>query len=1159
VSPGTAWLCVVLSQYVPQPDLDRGAIAGRVCIDRDGNGRCASDEPGLPGVRVMTETGLWAVTDDDGRYHFADLDAQTLSRDQGSTTALPRLVLGHHRVKLDPLTLDEGVKVTPWAATVEVPPGALVTQDFAVAVPEREIATVHPASRAHPRGDLSKGALRVQVTGQVAAGERVVAQGKTVEVDPQGVYRAWIDVHEGSNRIALRVEATGNRSRFYLQTVDVSRRGASVLIIPRPVEPVGLLTVPASATGDVIITLEAPEHTRVEVDGVAVDLPPAGRLAVPLGRGRHPSLHVKWTTVRGEIVEDDVRLEAPSGVSVAGLLEGEVQIGSGGITIAGRGAAALRGRLMGFDFSGELDLNDQDLRALAQKPQVAGFFVPRDPAVLERALPITAANPQWSDDSATVSQNPAGAHLRAEVSREGLGRLGYGTYHAQQGSESEVGRFYRSLTGAYLEARTPDEKLVHAGARAFYAPGAADPLRGLALQPRHERFTATGGSLFYLAGEAAQGSERVRVEIVDGVTGLPLSERHLTRGVDYSIDYLQGRILLAQPLWSFDGSSMVPTESHAQVLWVDYEHPVVDPNPGRVWGAEGRAGAGPVTLTGGFASEPQSTLARGNATLQLSRVWATVEVARSLAIRPELMTLGLSDDGGLTWASPKTSIAADTSAFAVTGRVRAALYGTGWVDVAFRWRDKGFVDSTHYDLIAARQISARFEQPIKGFVFGGVFDDRRGEDPRQPFSASWIAQRVAGGHVGWDADRWGVRLEARDVQLSDFTGDGGRTSAALSGRFAVTDWLTLRASYRQMLVARGTGDGAFNDTFASGGVDLKPSQAITLGIRGGWGPGLGPQIWGTTSIQRGDEVFYGGHSLDVDAPAVGEHRVVTGVRKEIEPGTSVFVEDAAAQDITSLRLSRAIGITQQLPHGLSVSLRYERGLRDQLEAIPLARSRDAGGASLSWVGTRARAWLRGEARYETGGGVSSVLQVLGWGGGEVSLRDNLRATLSATYSHTAQGGSMTARFFDGIAALAWRFEWGMLVLRYVAQDSLLPSSPQEIRSHTISLLPSFHVLSRLTVSAGGHLQWLNGAWNLIGSIRPAVRIVWGLEAGVEAAVRTLNTDGGGYGALRAELGYRFLSDSFLIAAGGTIIGYQLVDPIQTGNVSRFYVRGEVAY
>jgi hypothetical protein len=1154
---------LVLAQYAAQPELDRGAIAGRVCIDRDGNGRCGSDEPGLSGVRVMMETGMWAVTDAEGRYHFADVDAQSLGREWPDAGA-PRLALGRHVVKLDSLTLDEGAVVTPKHVVLELPPGGLVAQDFAVAVAEHEIATVHPAPRAHPRGSFAAGGLRVQVTGQVAPGEHVLAQGQAADVDGQGVYHAWVNVQEGTNRFPIRIDASGNKSRFYLQSIEVSRRGSSVLIIPRPVEPVGLLTIPASATGEVIITLEAAEHTRVSVDAIDVEVPASGRLAVPLPRGKHPSLHVRWTTVTSEVVEDDVRLEAPSGVTAAGLVDAEMQINtSGGISIAGRGAAAVRGRLLGFDFSGELDLNDQDVRSFIGKP-AASFFVPRDPTVFERALPVTAAPAQWGDDSATVSQNPAGAHLRAEVSREGLGRLGFGSYRAQLGSDSEVGRFYRSVTAAYLEARSPDENLVRGGVRAFYTPGAADPIRGLSLQAKHERFSATGGSLFYLSTDAAQGSERVRVEIVDGITGLPVGERHLVRGVDYSIDYVQGRILLAQPLWSFEPSAQVPTESRAQVLWVDYEHPVAA-TVGRVWGAEGRGAVGPVTLSGGFASQAESTLARGNATFKLGPVWGTVEVARSLDLQPGA-PVGWSDDGGLSWYSPNAQIAAGTSAFAVTARARTALYGDGALDVAFRWRDRGFVDSTHYDLLASRQISIRAEQPFKGFLVGGVYDDRRGEDPRLPFSASWMVQRVIGGHAGYEAQRWGVRLEARDVNLYDFTGEGGRTSAAISGRFAVTDWLILRAGYRQAFGFRGDPkvDGAANDTFISAGVDVKPTQAITLGIRGGYGPdlpgrpGLGPQVWGTTSITRGDEVWYGGHSLDVDAPALGEHRVVTGVRKEIEPGTSVYVEDAAAQDIVSLRLSRAVGITQQLPHGLSVSLRYERGLRSQVEVAP-TRTRDAGGASLSWVGTRARAWLRGEARYEFG--PTSTLQYLGWGGGEVSITNNLRATLNATYSHTSQSGFMTARLFDGIAAASYRFEWGMVVLRYTAQQWLQPTSPIEQKNHVISLLPSVHIMSRLRIAAGGHLQWLNGAWTVLGSLRPSVRIIGGLEVGIEGAGRSRNTDGSGYGALRAEVGYRFFSDSFLLAAGGTIIGFTSVDPtlMPTGTPSVFYLRGEVAY
>ncbi len=1073
-------------------------------------------------------------------------------------------------MKLDGLTLDEGSKVTPFGATVTVPPGGLATQDFAVVLAEHEVATVRSAANGHPRGDLSGGGIRVQVTGQVQAGEHVFAQGRSVEVDGAGVYHAWVDVKDGTNRVPLRIDAGGTRSRFYLQQVEVAHRGASVIIVPSPPEPIGLLSVPPSATGQLVVMLEAPEHTRVTLENASVELPASGaRVGAAAGAQRREALQVQWITVGGDSIEDRVPLESASGISAAGLLEGELGFdpSTRRFSVAGRGAAAVRGRFLGFDFSGELDLRDEDFGDLQRAGQAAAFFSPRSVDVFERALSPTDAPPQWGDDSATVAQNPAGSRFRLEISREGVGKVGFGSYRAQLGSNSEVGRFYRSLTAAYLEARTPDDAIVHAAVRGFYAPDSIDAVQGLVLQPRHERFEATGGSLFYLSGEAAQGSERIRIELLDGVTGLPVGERHLQRGVDYSIDYLQGRILLAQPLWSFEPSTTLPTASRAQVLWVDYEHPVTGDPAGRTFGGEAKVGAGPVNVTAAYAEQPGTKLLRGNATLTLGRLWATVELARSMGM-PELVPLGLSNDGGLTFATAPIITAAmqATDAFAVTARLRTQLYGEGWLDAAFRWRDKGFNDEQHFDLIASRQISARFEQPIggplKGLLIGAQFDDRAGADPRVPFSTSFIVQRIIGGVIGYERERWGIRVEARDVDLIDEVGDGGRTSVSLSGRYQVTDWLTLRAGYRQRLVQRGVGAGAFDDTFASAGVDVKPSQNLTLGIRGGWGPVIGPQVWGTVSMTRGDEVMYAGHMLDVDAPAMGEHRVVMGARREVEPGTTVYVEDAAAQDLTSLRMSRAIGISQQLPHGLTVSLRYERGLRQDLDVAP-QRLRDAGGGSLSWVGKAARAWLRGEARYERGGTIPSLVQVLGSGGGEAQLRDNLRATLSATYSHTMQGNSMTARLFDGIAALSWRFELGMVVLRYWARNELLPPDrdiPVPQMSHTISLMPSIHVFSRLTIAAGGHLQWLNGAWTVLGSLRPSVRVFYGLELAAEAAVRTRDLDGQGLTALRAEVGYR-LADSFLLAVGATIIGYQNIEVAvpSTGQTNRFYVRGEVAY
>jgi len=1146
------WLVLALSQ-LPAP-VDPGALAGRVCVDEDQDGRCSASEPGVSGVRVLLETGHWAVTDAKGRYHFAAIEGRRFDPLEGETH--PRLVYGRHRIKLDPLTLDEGAKVVPKGATVEVPVGGLATQDFAVTVAEREVATVRKAAKARPRGELLPKGFRVQLAGEVSAGERVWVQGREAEVDKAGVFHAWVEVGDGRNRVPIRVEAAGNRSRFYLQTVEIVRRDGSVLVVPRPPEAVGLIGIPASATGGVIVAIEAPVGTRLVVEGVAVELPESRRLSVPLPPGKRSSLKLQWTTPGGELVEDEVRLEAASGISVSGLidLEGSVRLdGSPAFGLAGRGAAALRGRLLGFDFSGELDLRDEDFRRL-NGAQPASAFVPRDLRVFERAIPAIEQPPQWADDSVVITENPAGARLRAEVSREGVGRLGFGSYRAVQGADAEVGRMHRSLTAAYLEAQTPQELIVRGGVRGFYAPNAADVVLGQSLRQRHDRFEPTGGSLFYLSAMAAEGSERVRIEYLDGITGLPIGERHLRRGVDYSIDNRQGRILLSRPLWAFDGdtgaSAASPTASRQAVLWVDYETVVAAAPDGRALGGEVTLGAGPVRINAGAVSQAGSLLYRGNASAKLGPVWLGVEVGRSVGLGTGV-TLQLSDDGGLSFAPVPDVTGLPQEGLAITARARGKMFfGKGSFDAAWRMRSAGFVDAQHLDLVPFRQWGLRFEQPIASFVIGGHFDDRVGADPRFMFSTTSIHTRVIGGFAGYEGQRWGVRLEARDVEL-DTT---GRTSVGVSGRFAVTDWLTLRAGYRQRLLSR---NGGIDDTFASAGFDLKPTQAITLGVRGGWGPGLGPQVWGHTAIQRGDEVFYGGHALDLDAPALGEHRVVTGARKEVEPGTSVYVEDAAAHDATSLRMSRAVGLTQALPLGLSVSARYERGVRTPFEEISL-RERDAGGLSLSWVGARARAWVRGEVRSERSGGAPELLQGLAWGGGEAQLTDDLRATLSALFSHSTSGGGLRARLFEGAAALAWRFTIGMAVLRYTFRRELKPGDFDELFRHRVSLLPSVRLFSRVTLHGGAHLQYDNGGLMVMATLRPTVRVVGGLELGVEGAI-TSTAIQGSLTALRAEVGYRF-GDAFLLAVGGTIIGFNGLDAMPAdGNANRIYVRAEAAY
>ena len=66
--------------------------------------------------------------------------------------------------------------------------------------------------------------------------------------------------------------------------------------------------------------------------------------------------------------------------------------------------------------------------------------------------------------------------------------------------------------------------------------------------PSYEEFRGTGGSLYFLRHQdILTGSESVRIEIRDKVSGIVTGVVNLRRNVDYDIDYLQGRLLLSHP------------------------------------------------------------------------------------------------------------------------------------------------------------------------------------------------------------------------------------------------------------------------------------------------------------------------------------------------------------------------------------------------------------------------------------------------------------------------------------------------------------------------------------------------------------------------------------------------------------------------------------
>ena len=95
---------------------------------------------------------------------------------------------------------------------------------------------------------------------------------------------------------------------------------------------------------------------------------------------------------------------------------------------------------------------------------------------------------------------------------------------------------------------------------------------GFAAQPGtiagRDEFQGTGGSLYFLhEQDILTGSERVRIEMRDKDSGLVTGTVNLQPSIDYEIDYLQGRIVLAEPLSSTAADNLLVRSSGLGERW----------------------------------------------------------------------------------------------------------------------------------------------------------------------------------------------------------------------------------------------------------------------------------------------------------------------------------------------------------------------------------------------------------------------------------------------------------------------------------------------------------------------------------------------------------------------------------------------------------------
>jgi flagellar motor protein MotB len=169
-------------------------------------------------------------------------------------------------------------------------------------------------------------------------------------------------------------------------------------------------------------------------------------------------------------------------------------------------------------------------------------FLDKSPDALFRRIDPDYYHPTFGDDSTVEEDAPTLGKFYVRVEKEKTYGL-WGDFRVTY-TDNDLAHVDRGLYGANLHYQPP-------GTTSFGEPRLL--LDGFAADPGtvagRDEFQGTDGSLFYLhRQDILQGSERVRIEIRDKDSGIVLAVKNLTPVLDYDIDYLQGRIVLSQPL-----------------------------------------------------------------------------------------------------------------------------------------------------------------------------------------------------------------------------------------------------------------------------------------------------------------------------------------------------------------------------------------------------------------------------------------------------------------------------------------------------------------------------------------------------------------------------------------------------------------------------------
>ncbi|WP_075997143.1 hypothetical protein [Salaquimonas pukyongi] len=751
----------------------------------------------------------------------------------------------------------------------------------------------------------------------------------------------------------------------------------------------------------------------------------------------------------------------------------------------GRLAFYLKGKVRGrYIITAALDTNEEDLDTLFSNMDR------KDPRQLLRRLDPDDYYPVYGDDSLIKEDAPTSGKFYARVDR-GRSHVMWGNFKTRI-EGVELARYERGLYGAKANLETE--------AATVYGDPVAR-LQGFAAQPgtlpQRDQFKGTGGSVYFLKrSDINQGSEQITIEIRDASSGLVVDRKLLREGEGYTIDYVQGVLILAEPLSSttIGASSVLPSSlaSYEQFVVATYEYtPTFDEVDGYSYG--GRAEAWlmdswrfGVTGYQENTGPADQTLVAADATWRLSeKSYFQLEWAQS---QGDTFAEVSSTDGGFIF-NPVTGTGAGGTAEAWRAGVHLDLGELtlggmeGSIGAVYEQRDKGFNAPGRYTVTDERILDAHLElRPSEALTLTGRFDQVERSDGVMRRDASAEAKvrlneqvSVQGGILHSDSES-GAELHDG---VGERTDAGGRITWHGSGEdeiYVFGQGTVARDSTRERNDRIGAG---FKADIAE---NLRAEAQLSYGTSGiGL---LGALTWEPTS---GDKYYVGyrlvpdsigGNLVSYDPFGRDNGTLITGIRRQVSDSMTAWTEHNFDMMGTSQGLVQAYGVEFRPDSFWTVSSGVEIGTVEDEASGSFERIAPSIAATFKDQGKNFGARL--EARFEDSNGeVRDRVTWLGQANMGLQYDDDWRflAKIDAVISQSDQSATLDGDYIEASVGWAYRpvasdrfnalFKYTYLHdlpgAQQVNSDDVIAGPKQ--RSHVLSADFIYDLTERLSVGA----------------------------------------------------------------------------------------------